>query len=132
MGRQDDGKFHLWLEKSSLTRPELLVAALAYKIAHIKLWGEGRTDRDNGFLADLAITVFRLGVFNANESYKEYKGYDGWGYTSGGYLRQREWGYALALFAQLREEKDPAWAKHLTPNIRSDFSKSQVYLEEIG
>lgn len=131
LGRQEDGKYHIWLAKRSLTDPEALVAVLAHEIAHIKLLGDGRLEKNDEMLTDLTTVVFGLGIFNANESFKEYKGFDGWGYSRKGYLKQREWGYALALFAQLREEKDPVWVKHLTPNIRSDFSKSQKYLEEI-
>jgi hypothetical protein len=42
-----------------------------------------------------------------------------------------DWGYALALFAQLRGENDPDWTKHLCKNVKSDFTKSYRYLESV-
>jgi len=129
--KQEDGKYHIGIEKKFLTDPEGLVAWLAHDLARIRLT-EHPQPEESKMLADLATVVFGIGVFNANASYREKQTLDSWGYQRVGYLKQREWGYALALFAQLREEKDPAWAKHLTPNIRSDFSKSQAYLEDKG
>jgi hypothetical protein len=119
-GRQDDGKLHIGLEAGKLSDPERLVACIAHEIAHMRLM-ESLQPEDSHQLADLTAMLFGLGVFNSNASF----------YVAGkGYVLQREWGYALALFARLRGEKDPAWAKHLTPNIRSDFSKSQAYLAD--
>ena len=129
-GRQEDGKYHIWLEKRNLIDPEGLVATLAHEIAHIKLLGEGKIDENDEPLTDLTTIIFGFGIFNANACFREYKTFNSWGYSQGGYLKQREWGYALALFAQLREEKDPDWTKYLTKNIQSDFSKSQAYLED--
>jgi hypothetical protein len=131
-GRHEDGKYHIWLEKKNLTDPEGLVATLAHEIAHIKLLGEGRIEKNDEHLTDLTVMVFGLGIFTANVAFRHYSTFRGWGYSSKGYVKQREWGYGLALFARLREEKDPAWAKHLTKNIRSDFAKSQAYLEDQG
>jgi len=129
-GKQEDGKYHIWLEKRNLIDPENMVATLAHEIAHIKLLGEERIEKNNEPLTDLMTIVFGLGIFNANVSFREYKAFNSWGYSSTGYLKQREWGYSLALFARLRGEKDPDWTKYLTRNIRSDFSKSQAYLEQ--
>lgn len=117
-GRAGDGKLHIGLEEKKLSDPERLVAYIAHEIAHMRLM-ESSQPEDNHQLADLTAMMFGLGVFNSNASFYGAKK---------GYVLQREWGYALALFARLRGEKDPAWAKHLTPNIRSDFAKSQKYL----
>jgi hypothetical protein len=123
-----DGKYHIGLEKKMLTDPQGLVAWLAHDLARILLIEHPQPEQGKR-LADLCTVVQGLGIFNANVSYRETHTATTWGYERIGYLKPREWGYALALFAQLREEKDPAWAKHLTPNIRSDFAKSQKYLE---
>lgn len=121
-GRQKDGKLHIMLEEQKLSFPERLVAYIAHEIARMRLM-ESPHPGDDHQLADLTTMMLGLGVFNSNASFYTIRK---------GYVLQREWGYALALFAQLRREKDPAWAKHLTPNIRSDFSKSQAYLKEKG
>jgi hypothetical protein len=119
-GRQKDGKLHIWLEEQKLADPERMVAYLAHEIARMRLM-ESPQPEDDHRLADLTAMMFGLGVFNANASFYAYKR---------GYILQREWGYALALFARLRGEKDPDWTKYLTKNIRPDFAKSQAYLEE--
>jgi len=121
-GRQEDGKLHISLEAQKLADPERMVAYLAREIARMRLM-ESPMHEDNYKLADLTTMVFGLGVFNANASFL---------YAGKGLVLQREWGYALALFARLRGEKDPDWAKYLTKNIRSDFDKSQAYLKDRG
>jgi len=124
-----DGKYHIGMEKKMLADPQGLVAWLAHDLARIRLI-EHPSPQEGKRLADLCTVVLGLGIFNANVSFRETQTATAWGYERIGYLKQCEWGYALALFARLRGEKDPAWAKHLTQNIRSDFSKSQAYLEE--
>jgi len=119
-GRQKDGKLHIWLEEQRLTDPERMVAYLAHEIARMRLM-ESPQPEDDHRLADMTTMMFGLGVFNANASFHSPRK---------GYVLQREWGYALALFAQLRKEKNPEWTKYLTPNIRPDFTKSQAYLED--
>ncbi|HVW63174.1 MAG TPA: hypothetical protein VHC48_24150 [Puia sp.] len=121
-GRQEDGKLHILLEAQRLTDPERMVAYLAHEIARMRLM-ESPQPEDDHRLADMTTMIFGLGIFNANASFYSPKR---------GYVLQREWGYALALFARLRGEKDPGWIKHLTPNIRSDFAKSQAYLDDRG
>lgn len=130
--RAEDAKYYLWLNKRKLRDPEGMAATLAHEMAHIKLQGEGRLSERDEKLTDLVTVVFGVGIFNANVSYREERSMWGWAYGSIGFLSQREWGYALALFARLREEKDPDWIKHLTKNLRSDFAKSQAYLEDRG
>ena len=57
-----------------------------------------------------------------------FKALTGWGHNSVGYLKQQEWGYALALYAYYREEKSPEWVRHLSKNIHSDYKKSEAYI----
>lgn len=121
-GRQEDGRFHIWLEAQRLMDPERMVAYLAHEIARMRLM-ESPQPEDDHRLADMTTMIFGLGIFNANASFHSPKK---------GYVLQREWGYALALFARLRGEKDPDWVKYLIPNIRPDFAKSQAYLDDRG
>lgn len=128
-GKGLDGKFSISIERGQLKEPDKLIATLAHEISHIKILGEGRLKENDEYLTDLVTVFFGLGVFTANSSFKFYSQYDRWGYSKQGYLTQQEWGYALALFAYIRrEEKNPAWIKFLSPNIQSDFKKSQQYI----
>jgi hypothetical protein len=127
-GRNAKGNYDIFIEKRNLTAPENLVATLAHEFAHIKILGENRLDFNDESLTDLTPVIFGLGIFNANASFRFYQGYDGWAHNSVGYLKQQEWGYALALYAYYREEKSPDWTKYLTKNIQSDFKKSEAFI----
>jgi len=127
--KNDQGKYDILIEKKNLSDPENLVATLAHEFSHIKLLGEKRLDFNDELLTDLTPVIFGLGIFNANSAFKELKSYDSYGHNSIGYLKQREWGYALALYAFYREEEEKAdWVKFLTPNIKSDFKKSMDFI----
>lgn len=126
--KNEEGKYDIFIEQKNLSEPENLVAVLAHEFAHIKLLGEKRLDFNDEYLTDLTPVVLGLGIFNANASFRFYQGYDGWGHNSVGYLKQQEWGYALALYAFYRQQQSPAWAKHLTKNLQSDFRKSGAFI----
>jgi hypothetical protein len=126
--KNESGKYDIFIEEKSLRDPEGLVAVLAHEFAHIKILGEKRLGQNDEFLTDLLTVAFGLGIFNANSSFKDFKTFDSFGHNSLGYLKQQEWGYALALYAHFREEDSPAWVRYLGSNIRSDFMKAQAYI----
>lgn len=127
-GKNEQDKYDIFVERKNLTDPENLVATLAHEFSHIKLLGEKRLDFNDENLTDLTPVVFGLGIFNANSAYKEWKSFDSYGHNNVGYLKQREWGYALALYAYFRQEENSEWTKFLTPNIKSDFNKSMNFI----
>ncbi len=127
-GKNDQGKYDIFIEKKNLGDGENLVATLAHEFSHIKLLGEKRLDFNDEQLTDLTPVVFGLGVFNANSAHKEWKSFDSYGHNSIGYLKQKEWGYALALYAYFRQEENSDWIKYLTSNIKSDFKKSMDFI----
>jgi hypothetical protein len=127
-GKNKEGRYDIFIEQQNLSQPENLVATLAHEFAHIKILGEKRLDFNDEFLTDITPVVFGLGIFNANASFRFYQGYDGWGHNSVGYLKQQEWGYALALYSFYRQEKSPDWVKHITKNVQNDFKKSEAFI----
>lgn len=126
--KDSDGKYSILIEKRNLIDPERLVATLAHEFSHIKLLGENRVIENDEFLTDLTTVVFGLGIFNANAAFRERRSFEFYQWQSLGYLKQREWGYALALYAQARNESKPSWVKYLAKNIQSDFAKSMDYI----
>ncbi|MGG9964438.1 hypothetical protein [Ferruginibacter sp. SUN106] len=128
-GKGDDGKYNISLVRSKLKQPENMVATLAHEIAHIKLLGENRIDKNDEKLTDLTTVFFGLGIFNANAAFQTYRGVDYRGWRKMGYLTQMEWGYALSLLAHVRKEKTPEWINHLTINIKGDFIQGQNFIE---
>jgi len=128
-GKEDDGKYHIALEKKKLLTPETMVATLDHELAHIKLLGEGRITENDERLTDLTTIIFGLGIFNANAAFMTYNGIGYRGWSKLGYLTQMEWGYGLALFAAIRNEKKPEWISHLSKNVKSDFLISERFIE---
>jgi hypothetical protein len=127
-GKDENNKFSIAIELGQLKKPEDLVATFAHEIAHIKLLGEGRMEENHEDLTDLVTVFFGLGVFNANSAFRFHSDANKWSYSKQGYLPQQEWAYALALYAYIRQEKNPAWIKFLSKNIQSDFKKSEAYI----
>ena len=125
--KEEDGKYHIWLEEVKLRQPEGLVAVLARDLAHIKLLGEGRVRENDELLVDMTTLGLGLGVFNANAAFYSQR-IQAQGEKSN-QLTQMEWGYGLALYARLRREERPGWVEYLCKNIKSDFLKSEQYLQ---
>jgi len=98
------------------------------ELSHIKLLGEERLLENDEQLTDINTVVFGLGIFNANAAFSTFQNFRSSGWRKLGYLTQMDWGYVLALFARLRGDNDPEWAKHLCKNVQSDFTKSSRYL----
>jgi len=84
-----------------------MVAVLAHEIAHIKLPGENRMEENDERITDLTTIFFGLGIFNANAAFQTFADSKYYGWSQSGYLTQMEWGYALSLFAFVREEQEP-------------------------
>ncbi|MEO6540778.1 MAG: hypothetical protein ABIN74_07315, partial [Ferruginibacter sp.] len=78
-GKNEQGKYDVFIEKTNLSDPENLAATLAHEFAHIKLLGEERIEFNDESLTDLTPVIFGLGIFNANAAFKEHKSYDGYG-----------------------------------------------------
>lgn len=128
-GKQEDGKYHIALKRDKLKQAENMVATLAHEISHIKLLGENVTESNDEKLTDLTTIIFGLGIFNANAAFQTFTSLRSSGWRKMGYLSQMEWGYALALFAHVREEKSPAWIEHLSVNVKGDFKQGEKFIE---
>ena len=129
LGKNEAGKYDIGIQKNMLKNPVGLLAAIAHEFSHIKLLGENRIKENDEHLTDLVPVVFGLGIFGANSAFTFSQSIDYWGYQSSGYLSQMEWGYALAVHSWLRDEKHPEWINSLPRNIKSDYSKSLLFME---
>jgi HEAT repeat protein len=127
------------LADTQLGDPVAAVATLAHELAHALLLGDNRIRRDEGDheqVTDLLTVFLGFGVFGSNsvmrEDSKTYGNWHYWRISRQGYLSERMYGYACALFAQARCEGAPAWAGHLRPNVRAVFKQSLTYLSKTG
>ena len=75
---------------------------------------------DYEFVVDLLPVYFGAGIFGANATLMEFEEWDstlGWLRAfRQGVVTVRVFGYAMALFAWLRAETSPAWARALRPD----------------
>jgi hypothetical protein len=118
-----------------LKHAESFVATVAHELGHVVLLGDGiltGDEEDHEELTDLVTVYYGLGIFSANGSLREYQA-DGlmsysWGWSRLGYLDFPLWGYAHAVYAWMRGEPKPAWARHLRPDVRAHFNQGMKYI----
>ena len=128
-------KFVVSLESSQLTDPMCLVGTIAHELGHVRLLGEGRVHgrfEDHEPLTDLLTVFFGLGIFTANSAFSFDASSHGWQAQRRGYLDEEMFGYALALFALMRGERNPAWSKYLEGSVSTYFKNGQEYLDKTG
>ena len=120
---------------SQLEDAESLVATVAHELAHAILARrkalEGEPDRE--WVTDLLPVFQGLGVFLANATLRESSVRGGrgrwWSLRKHGYLSAQTLGYALAMFAWIRREREPSWAKHLRLDAADTLRRGLRYLE---
>jgi hypothetical protein len=125
------------IRSTILKDPMSLVATVAHELGHVILLGGkllSRETPDHEPMTDLLTVFLGLGIFTANSAarFKQFQVNRrmGWSMRRLGYLPESVFGYALARFAIEREEKKTEWARHLSPNVRSDFKDSKRWLEK--
>lgn len=117
-----------------LDKPYRLIAVIAHELAHhLLLKGKklSRHDDDQEYLTDLLPVFFGLGIFNANAVW-EFEHGDVTIRSKAGYLTESIYAYALASFAWMKDEHNPAWPKLLNLNVRLLFQQGLRYLNKEG
>ena len=126
--------------RENLDDPEYLVARMAHAAAKVRLLDDGKLSSEHPDLhrlADLCAIFLGLGVFTANQLFREQSYgqalWQTWYIFPTGNLSERAAGYALALFARVRGEGDDAtWARRLRANVRQAFLDGLTYLAKTG
>jgi HEAT repeat protein len=125
--------------ESQLADPQALVATLAHELAHELLHGKGLLTaevEDHEWVTDLLPVYLGVGVFAANATISEDHTRVGdvswWSMARQGYLPARIFGYAFALFALMRGEEEPPWAKHLRLDAAAAVQEGLRYLRKTG
>ncbi len=123
------------IRSTMLRDPMSLVATVAHELGHVILLGGklmSPKTPDHEPMTDLLTVFLGLGIFTANSAarFKQFQDYRrvGWSMQRLGYLPETVFGYALARFATERGENEPEWARHLSPNVQSDFNHSMRWL----
>lgn len=131
---EGDSKFVIRIDRKQLHEPMALVSTIAHELAHVRLLGEGRLDRnsfDNEILTDLTAVFHGLGIFRANHPgywRSRLSTWPGTEITKPEYMTTPMYGYALAYRSWLREELPVKWRRHLHPGIRAEFNQASRFL----
>ncbi len=120
------------IKHSLINEPESMVATMSHELAHVLLLGDGKIDRDMERMEPLTdlMTVFSgFGIFTANSAHVHRSNSRGWHVSNKGYLNQREYGYAMAVWAWQRGEQAPSWKNELTKNVRTFMSETLAHFK---
>jgi len=129
VGKDENGVYNIGIERKLLNDPIHLTSTISHELSHIWLLEKKGMKENDEYLTDILPIIFGLGVFGANSCFSFEQTTEGWSSKSKGYLNQMEWGYALAVYNWLRNDKNPEWIKSLPRNIQSDYKKSLNFME---
>jgi hypothetical protein len=152
--REVKGRAVVALDLAEAADPAYMTAIIAHELSHVLLLGDRRISpqrADHERLTDLLTVFSGFGIFTANASLRYSTASRGWmvkagggldermlnaarndGYSRLGYLTEREFGYALACYCQMRGETKPDWARELDPGPRNYLDKGLAYLARFG
>ena len=131
-----DGVATITYNPASVNEPAKFVATMAHELAHYLLTNT-RADLPGGedmheFATDLTTVFLGFGLFSANQAFNFTQHGDafaqGWRSSSLGYLRERDWAFALAVFLALRKQPAETLAKLLKPHLYADLRAASKYL----
>jgi len=119
-------------DPSALDQPVKLIATFAHELAHYLLAGS-RADIPGGEelhepATDLLTVYMGFGVFGAASAFEFHSSMTGWGWSAGGYISQRAWIFALAIFLELRGENAAAVKPYFKTHLFSDLGDGVRYL----
>ena len=116
--------------------PGKLVAILAHELSHYLLVGLHEEIPGGEELHEPATDVLTVylgfGVFGAAAAFAFEADMTGWRWSSGGYLSQRAWLFALGIFLALRDEPVDAVKPFLKPHLLDDLKAAIRYQHRRG
>jgi len=120
----------------TLTNPAELIATLAHELAHYMI--ATREEETPGghdmheYATDLMTVFMGFGAMCANRAFNFSQHHDfqtqGWQMSTAGYLNERDWVFALAVFLALRQETPAVLRDVLKPHLYADLGKATRYV----
>ena len=116
--------------------PWAFVATLAHELSHYYLDNYRAMPPGGPYkmepTTDLGAVYLGFGLFAANTAFRFTQHQDfqsqGWQYQRLGYLKEREWVFALAIFLGLREIGVAAVVEYLKPHMQRQLKRTLRYL----
>lgn len=132
----EDRRIAITYDPALLDQPVKLVAVLAHELAHYLLAAERELPPGGEEMhepaTDLTAAYLGFGVFGANSAFTfeqhQDAGTQGWSSLRLGYLSERAWVFALAVFAFLRQDSIEPLEHYLKPHLYGDLRKAMKYL----
>jgi hypothetical protein len=120
--------------------PGLLIATLAHELAHYVLLASRKEVPDGEELHEFATDLFTVylgfGLFGASAAFNFSQHHNtmsqGWQWRRRGYLSERAWVFALAIFLALRGEEPDALKPFLKRHLFSDLQQALKYVRKRG
>lgn len=132
-----DNQYEIGIEKTVLQKPMSLMAVLAYELAHVKLLGEGKIEKVDKPLIDLAAALFGFVIFQANASvakmtsWSKHEQHFAWTVNGvASYLHHKVYAFLLAYWMLQRGENKPKWLNMLDDDVLYDVKKAYKYLTQ--
>jgi hypothetical protein len=133
----DDARIRISYNPALISQPGQLIATFAHEIAHALLHtvpfeAPGGPEFEE-YATDVTVGFRGFGIFGANHAFEFSQfsnmatGTQGWSSRSMGYLSETQWGFCLAVFLYLRDEKPDAALKWLKPGPAATLRKSLKY-----
>jgi len=121
-------------DPGSVDDPWTLVATLAHELAHYILMAirdrlPGGDDMHE-YATDLLTVYMGFGLFGANCAFNFSRNNWEWKWSRKGYLPERAWAFALALFFQLREQSVDEAERFLKASLVTDLDHATRYLKK--
>lgn len=138
-GEPEDGRFSIDILARELSHPWRLVSTLVHELCHVHLLGHRRIDceaHDHEPLTDLLCVFMGYGIICANTVIQDdvlgAGAHRQWYSGRRGYMSMAMYGYALALFAQLRNDDCKSWLRHMRADVRDAFNHSLRFFQSHG
>lgn len=134
--RREGNAAEITYDPGLLNDPWALVATLAHELSHYYLDNYRKMPPGGPYkmepTTDLGVVYLGFGLFAANTAFRFTQHQDfqsqGWQYRRLGYLKEREWVFALAIFLSLRGADAAAVMPHLKPHLVSQLKRTLRYL----
>jgi hypothetical protein len=115
-----------------------LVSTLAHELAHYLIGHPKRMPPGGGSglepATELAAVYLGFGIFGANSAFQYQQHQDfmsqGWGYSRHGYIKEREWVFALAVFLALKGMAATVAKPHLKSHLAGQLTRAEKYLQQ--
>lgn len=132
------GEATITYDPAAVATPARLVATFAHELSHYMLHSVSGEipggEEMHEFATDLMTVFLGFGLFTANQAFNFRQHGDafsqGWQTSGLGYLRERDWAFALAIFCNLRDEPVSRLKGKLKPHLYADSKAAARYLQK--